>query len=70
MNPEDVKAQLRAAGVHVWVSPLTSTRTDMTARGLQVRRPRPVPPAATSGSCAGLSGAPMLRHLALPPLSQ
>jgi len=35
VHPEDIKSQLRQAGVHVWVSPLTSTRTDMTARGLQ-----------------------------------
>lgn len=43
VHPEDVKAQLREGGVHVWVSPLTSTRTDMTARGLQARPPPPPP---------------------------
>ena len=34
-----VKQQLREQhGIHVWVSPLSSTRIDMEARGLQVQR--------------------------------
>lgn len=36
---EAAKQQLRERhGIHVWVSPLSSTRIDMEARGLQVQR--------------------------------